>query len=321
MFTAIRFATIVGFWVAAAPVLLAQDQITQVKSMRLAGQLDDARALAESIIADDADTRLRFESHLELARIHDRIGLHRNTRPVAESLAHVELAGEIAAANPDDAIMQAEVELALADYYYRAEMADREFPLAELHARRAIDRFAASFHKHGQADAVHRLGLIEMQRRDLESARALFDESLEHDHDGGERVFFRGEYERHVGFVILLQGDREAAVPYFERSLKARQEAGAVDASLFAAGTLAASLVELGRLEEARLVLLYAMDVGEIVDSPVGRARVGLTLARFRVKEGDIPRARSAYEMTIGFAESVNYESVARAAHEEVNAL
>lgn len=301
----------------------AQDPgvLQEVRTMRLAGQLEEALQLAADAAAATDDHDLGFELYLELARIHDRTGLHRNTRPVAESLANIELAAEIAAANPDNTKMSAEIELARADYHYRAEMTERQFPVAESHASNAIAMFAELGDHHGQAEAVHHLGLIEMQRGNLESARALFEESLEHDIAGGERVFFRGEYERHVGFVILLQGDREAAVPYFERSLAARREAGAIDASLFAAGTLASSLVELDRLDEARLVLLYAMNTGESVDTPVGRARVGLTLARLRVKEGDLPGARSAYALTIDFADSVDYSSVADTARRELDGI
>ena len=297
------------------------DTLAQVREMRLAGDLEQAQAVAVAALATSPETLERFELHLELARIHDRFGLHRNTRPVAESLAHVEQAAMIAIANAGNAYIQAATELANADYYYRAEMSEREFSVAEGHARNAIAAFQDLDDAHGAADAVHRLGLIEMQRRNLDSARDLFERSLQLDIEGGARVFFRGEYERHVGFVILLQGDTEAAVPYFERSLAARREAGAIDASLFAAGTLASALVELDRLDEARPVLLYAMNVGEQVDSPVGRARVGLTLARLRAKEGDVPRARSAYELTIALAESVGYRSVSETALSELQEL
>lgn len=303
---------------AAKSTCAQYDPVEEVRTLRLAGHLDEAHQLATGTATSTRDQALRFQLFLELARIHDRYGLHRNTRPVTEALRMIEQAAEIAAQHPDNDRMQADIELAKADYYYRAEMIEREFPTAESHASNAIEMFAELGDHHGRAEAVHRMGLIEMQRGSLESARELFEESLEHDIAGGERVFFRGEYERHVGFVILMQGDREAAVPYFERSLAARQEAGAIDASLFAAGTLAASLVELGRLDDARPVLFYATDVGEAVDSPVGRARVGLTLARLRVKEGNIPGARSAYEMTIGLAESVDYTSVAATARSEL---
>jgi hypothetical protein len=89
-------------------------------------------------------------------------------------------------------------------------MREREFPIAEKHAQLAIDMFHEIGDRHGEAEAVHRLGLIEMQRGNMESAHELFDRSLEVDRAAGERTFFRGEYERHVGFVLMHRGDFNA---------------------------------------------------------------------------------------------------------------
>ncbi len=72
---------------------------------------------------------------------------------------------------------------------------------------------------HGEADAVHKEGLIHFQRGEHGPARELFDRSLELDLEGGERLLFCGDYQRHVGFIHLRQGDPSAALPYFERSL------------------------------------------------------------------------------------------------------
>ena len=129
----------------------AQDPgvLQEVRAMRLAGQLEEALQLAADTAASTDDQDLEFELFLELARIHDRHGLHRNTRPVAESLANIELAAEIAAANPDDTKKSAEIELARADYHYRAEMTERQFPVAEFHASNAIAMFADLGDHHG----------------------------------------------------------------------------------------------------------------------------------------------------------------------------
>jgi tetratricopeptide (TPR) repeat protein len=107
----------------------------------------------------------------------------------------------------------------------------------------------------------------------LLTAGLLFEESLLLDRLAGERAFFRGEYERRMGFVISLQGNNESALPYFERSLQFRMEAGAIDASMFAAITLASALIELGRAEEARPHIEYAQHLAKKMDSKVGLAR------------------------------------------------
>jgi tetratricopeptide (TPR) repeat protein len=210
------------------------------------------------------------------------------------------------------------IELARADYHYRAEMAAREFPAAIAHAERAIELFNQIGDRHNEAESVHKLGLIEMQMGNLERARQLFEQSLLLDREGGERTFFRGEYERHVGFVIMMQGDNESAIPYFRRSLQRRQEAGAVDASLFAASTLASSLTNAGQLNEAWPIIAYGMMVAQRINSPVGMARIGLVQGRLYAKEGDKRSARLAYEMTISVAESVAAESLVEQASREL---
>jgi tetratricopeptide (TPR) repeat protein len=166
-------------------------------------------------------------------------------------------------------------------------MAEREFPEADRRARHAIKLFQQIGDRRSEAEAVHRLGLIEMQRGNLDSARELFEQSLLLDRQAGERKFFRGEYERHVGFVLLMQGDTESAIPYFKRSLELRREVGAIDASQFAASTLASSLVSAGRLDEAWPFVAYAMMVAQRIDSPVGMAQIGLVQGRLHAKAGD----------------------------------
>jgi tetratricopeptide (TPR) repeat protein len=312
---------LVGVALLAAVSVQAADteQLLQIRSLRLEGRLTEAQSLAEEALAEEQAPVRQVELHLELARIYDRVGLHQNTRPVAESLEHVELAAASADARHDPS--RARIELARADYFYRAEMQGREFPIASQHAQRAIEFFHEIEDRHGEADAVHRLGLIEMQRGNIDQAHELFDRSLGLDRAAGERAFFRGEYERHVGFVLMHRGETENAIPYFRRSLAFRRDAGAIDASLFAAGTLASALVELDRLDEARPVLQYALSVAEKIDSPVGRVRTGLVQGRLNARGGDKLAARLAYEMTIVLAESIGYASAARQAESALNAL
>jgi tetratricopeptide (TPR) repeat protein len=298
---------------AVAPHGAAQgeDELAAIRKLRLEGALAEARTLAEGkLAAGGLDPHQEIDLHLELARIHNRIGLHQNSRPVPAVLRQIEAA---AAVTTDPSLLaQAKIELARSDYQYRAEMQEREFPMATIHADRAIELYREVGDKHGEADAVHRRGLIHIQRREYELAHELFDRSLELDRAAGERPVFRGDYERHVGFVYLFEGDVAASIPYFERSLAFRRQAGAVDASLFAARILASALVDLGRLEEARPILLYAMMVAEKLDSPTGKARNGLVLGQMYEQSGDDAAARTAFEMTLAVAESIGYTSIAQ---------
>jgi tetratricopeptide (TPR) repeat protein len=299
------------FSVASVSLVFAQEtgSLSAVQKLRLRGALVEAQQLAErELSVSPQDPRSEIELRLELARIFDRYGLHQNTRPVAAALEQIEAADSVAKHAGEAS--QAMVALARANYSYRAEMKERLFPLASANARRARTLFQHKADKHGEAEAVHLLGLIHLQRGENELAREHFEESLVLDREGGERVFFRGEYERHVGFVYLRSEGSEAAIPYFERSLACRKQAGAVDASLFAANSLASALVDVGRAEEAWPSLTYAMMVAEQLDSIRGKAMNGWALGQLYEQKQDIDAARIAYEMTIKIAESIGLNSI-----------
>lgn len=255
------------------------DPLEDIQELRLQGQLDVALQLANERIevANGADT---IALHLEIARIEDRFGLHNNTRPVAAALQHVEAADVLA--EELDAHAQAQVDLAYAEYFYRADMAEREFTEASRYAEQALPVFVALDDFHGQADAVHRLGLISLQQRDLDLAKDLFEESLRLDRIDGERLLLRADYERHVGFVFYLRGEPAEALPYLERSLDYRMQAGAADPAMFAAISLASTLVDLDRAEEALPHLDYAASVAEKINSAMGRSRIDAIIEKMK---------------------------------------
>ena len=74
-----------------------------VRSSRLAGALAEAQALAQDTLScHGLAPEIGVALHLELARILDRVGLHRNTRPVLQALDHVHAAAAvIPAPSPD----------------------------------------------------------------------------------------------------------------------------------------------------------------------------------------------------------------------------
>lgn len=276
-------------FVTAVTAVAADFDLEQVRTLRLRGELETAQLiLAAEINATSVSPDQRIQQHLEMARIQDRMGLHYNTRPVAEALAHIELAAELTDSASEAA--RASVELAFANYYYRAEMRGREFTRADEHARLANRLYEEIGDGHGQADAVHLLGLIKFHRKKLDLAEALFEESLRLDRLAGERLFFRGEYERHVGYIAYQRGDIEGAVRHFERSLEVRIEAGAIDASMFAAISLASALIDSGRAEEAKPHLDYAVAIAQEMDSPVGLKRVNAVIERYSAAPGRMAR-------------------------------
>jgi tetratricopeptide (TPR) repeat protein len=155
----------------------AHADLERVRQLRLLGELQAAESLAGEII-DQSETSPadEFALRLELARIHDRYGLHFRRRPVTAALAEIDKATELARDLADS--YQAQARLARAYYYYRAEMSGREFPVAIRLLEEALVLMPETSDYHDRAEAVHLRGLIHLQMRELDLARQRFDESL-----------------------------------------------------------------------------------------------------------------------------------------------
>lgn len=266
-----RLAACLSLILLAVLVVAQDDALDSIRKARLAGNLSEAREAANSLLKS-SDVATAVHLHLELAKIHDRVGLHTNTRPVETALEHISIADTLA--QELDGKARAHVELAYAEYFYRAEMSGRVFATAKRHANTALAACAELEDTYCQADAVHRLGLIHLQRRELDQALELFEESLRIDRIAGERLLLRADYERHAGFVFFLRDEYETALPYFERSLEYRTKAGATDPAMFAEISLASTLEYLGRDDEARTHLESASYIADHIESDTGRARV-----------------------------------------------
>ena len=294
-------------------------KVCDVRSLMDAGQLDEARNLAIAALEDASSPELQFALHLELAKVLDRIGLHQNTRPVEAVWQHIQLASDVFE-DPSD-LMRAELALRRANYYYRAEMAERRFPQALMHATEALDLARKAGSKHAEADALHRFGLIHLQRGEHATARVFFDQSLAVDEAAGHRAAMLGDYERHVGFLYLMGGEFEKADPYFRRSLKHRREGGLVDQSMFAAETYGSNLVRIGEAVEAEIPLMYALGIAEDMQSPVATARIALALARMHEARGDMKEAVRRFEQVLDLAAAFGSDSMAQTAESSIARL
>lgn len=280
-------------------------RIEQLNAQYLAGKLDTAQSNAEKLLAcPNAHAEETVTLHLKLAAIHDRRGLHFNTRPVAASLSHIDLA-ELASATAN-LVTKANVTLMRARYHYRAEMRDREFAEAEKYARLALSAFESEKDLYGQADAVHLIGLIFFQRRDLAPALEHFEKSLILENQTGEpRAIMLGDYGRHVGFVYLRQNKTEEAIGYLKSSLDARKAGKIWDAAMFAAITYASALADVGKLEDATATIQEALDIADRISSPSGKVRALATAGKIYEIHGDLRAAQTSYENALVIAETI----------------
>jgi tetratricopeptide (TPR) repeat protein len=291
----------------------------EVRQARLAGLLDEATRLArDGLSLPDATPTTLVALYLELARIQDRRGLHNNSRPVAEASAFADSAWAHLPSGDDK--LTADVVSLRAELAYRAEMGT-DFPAARVHASEALSLYRAIDEPYGEAEAVHRLGLIALQQGQLAEARRLFEESRRIDEAAGARPLFQGEYERHIAFVDLFEGNVEVALPHLERSLALRRHSGAIDAAMFAANSLASALVDVGRPRDALEPLQYAISVAESIDSPMGTARNSMVAGRVQLALGDESAALAEFNEVIRIAEAVGADQLVRQATDAIAAI
>ena len=297
------------------------DQLVAIDANYNEGQLEAAKQLAaHALTCPDITAREQVTLHLKLSAIYDRIGLHHNTRPVAESLAHIEVAEDLTVGL--DPITKARVALARSKYFYRAEMAERKFSEAEKYGRSALAVFTAEKDIVGQADAAHALGLIYFQRRELAEAREFFDQSLVLERSTGKpRAVMLADYGRHAGFIYLVSGDRAAAIPHFQQSLADRVRGGLKDPAMFAGITLASALVDEGRIEDAAIPLVYALKVAEEILSPSGKVRALLVAGKFYVAQNNIEKAKTAFIEARDIAVKIGLSSSASRAQASLEGL
>jgi len=99
-------------------------------------------------------------------------------------------------------------------------------------------------------------------------------------------------------------------LPHFKKSLQFRKEAGAIDASLFAAISLGAAFIRTGRPAEAQPYLHYAATIADEIASPVGSARAQMALGEMHERLNNLKDARISYEAARDAAALVKYKSV-----------
>ena len=296
-------------------------QITTVDRSFKAGELEAAVSQAEHILScPNATIEERVSVHLTLAGIHDRHGLHNNSRPVSAALRSIDAASDLV--DPADSRSHAAINLAKARFYYRSESPDSDYPTARRFARLSLDLFEELEDFHGQADIVHLTGLFHLQRQELEDAQIYFERSLVLENlSGAPRPIMLADYERHMGFVYQLSGDLKQAINAFERSFIIRRENGLTDQAMFAAIALGRALVSDSRAEEAKSPLDFALKTAEALGSPEGRAQASLASGQMHEQLGDRKAAIKAYEATLAAAQEIDRTSILEASRAALDRL
>ncbi|MEM7052670.1 MAG: tetratricopeptide repeat protein [Acidobacteriota bacterium] len=310
--------------VATGSAFAACDELQQaperVRQERITGSLAKAEAMArEALACSEVSPGVALELNIELARTLRRAALHRNDRSAKDALAVLEAAASLVA--EDDRRGRATLDLALSDYHSGAELAQREFPQASRLAERARTAFAELGDAVGLTDATHRLGMIAFQRRELDKARTLIEESLTVSKRGPERPLFLGDYHRHLGFVLYVSEDLEGALPHFQKSLEYRLKANSRDASMFAYNMLGRALIAADRPAEAREPLEQALEIARQLPSPAGELRVTLNLGRLHEALQDRSSALAAFTKARDLAQRLESESYAKTATEAIDRL
>ena len=293
----------------------ASSALEEIQTLSWRGQLQEALGHCSHLLAcADLTAGERVRTHLQRAKSLDRVGLHQNSRPVLEALAEIEAADALRQQLSPEA--GAEIDLAFATYYYRAEMAGRQFESSRSYAEQSLETFEGVDDRAGQASAVHLLGLIHLQRGSEEGlAQARFDESLRLEMSTGDpRGELLADYYRHTAFLSLFRGDLEEALEPLSVSLRLRRESGLLDAAIFAAMTYAETLLDLGRPQDAHDPATRALDEAKRIGSPRATAQAAFILVGIQEALGDFEAASEACLVARAAAASVGLSGLLEAA-------
>ena len=150
----------------------------------------------------------------------------------------------------------------------------------------------------GEADTLLVLGVVALQRGNLEEARSKYEKALEIYQTIGYR---RGEANAlwELGDLIMLLGNLEEARSTYETALKICQT---IDEKL-AEGNIFMRLGDLimllGDLEEARSKYEKALEIYRNIRDRVGEANTLKHLGDLAVQTGDLEEAQSKYEKAL----------------------
>jgi len=282
---------------------------TTITKVHLKGELSKAVDLSNDVLqCSNISAEEQIEIHLMLATIYDRMGLHKNSRPHPQNLIEIKTA--LSLANKYGIKSLAQINFSYAEYHYRAEMPERLFIKAQTYALTALKGFKKSNDLYGESDANHILGLIHLQKNDFAQSRIYFDLSLEIENmSKAPRPRILADYQRHIGFIHLRIGEIENALPYFVRSFNIRRDSGIEDAALFAAHSLASTLVDLGRTTEAYRPINYALKMAKKLNSLYGTMISLSVLAKIYEQSGNFESAKETYKASLATAKNLNHRS------------
>jgi len=289
-----------------------------ITKIHLKGELSKAVELSNDVLqCSNISLEDQVEIHLMLATIYDRMGLHNYTRPHPQNLAQIKIASSL---NNNHGIRsQAKINLAYAEYYYRAEMSERLFPKAESFALKALKGFRLVKDLYGESDANHTLGLIHLQKNDFVQSRTYFDLSLKVENMSTvPRPRILADYQRHIGFIHFKLDEMERALPYFVRSFNIRRDSGIDDAALFAAHSLASVLVNLGRTKEAYKAINYATTMAKKLNSSYGTMISLSAMGKIHEQSEELEFAKKSYIASLEVAKNIGHQYIIKKSNVDI---
>jgi len=254
-------------------------------------------ALASSRLTREETVRLLVEK----ASIEREVGWFRRRAATADSLRTVARARALVDDRMSPGTRAAVIEADGWLIYWRGfeekESFDRALPLFEA-ARRLRE---AAGDRAGLAASWFEIGLVHQQTGRLDKSRTALARGQAI--AVSDRLLVELAYlERHMGANAEAKGDLAAALTYYGRSLKLREQSGHRWGEVFAAVTFADLLARQGQPARAGAILADAAALAVRLDLPVGEAsaaesQAGLAHAASRAPEacGYLERAARAW--------------------------
>jgi putative nucleotidyltransferase with HDIG domain len=156
------------------------------------------------------------------------------------------------------------------------------------------------------AEALNVLAGIAMENGDLDQARDTFRAALT---QGGRSPELRGRIERNLGIIANIQGDHEAALALYRRSLDACAEANDVQGRAIAFHNLGMVSTDLEQWDEADRYFTRSLDLAESLGDVRLRGLCLLNHAEVHVARQQYDQARLNAEAALAIFDQLSIRS------------
>ena len=275
------------------------------KEFRLAGLLDQAKEMLESVIVlisslENQDS-LMVILKIELAEVLLRKSFHFKQVDSTALLLYTEALDIALKLGNKKLIGDAIYGLG----YYNFKLGAETWDTALLKLDESLKHREIVNDVFGLSRSHFIIGVIYQRSKELEKAEKQFDLSINYARLAGSK-YMEGENQRHIGYLYYQRNDLLNAIPYFQNSLELRKEIGYVDGAIFASITLGQTYAKLNKNTLAIRYLEQGLKDALKINSKVGMIRAYWALSKIYFEQEEYTKASQMIQKTIETAKTID---------------